>query len=151
MTRDPSYFDDLPPLHTQADVTAVWTHLMGELGFGSRSLWVLFIGRDGHAHPAVMKVEQLDVRPDDLFCANLMQICGNFVDDDPAHGRVAMLLTRPGRAAMTEGDRVWVSMLYRTFRRAGIAAEPLHLANDEELRLVAVDDVGLDPDLGETG
>ena len=32
---------DLPPIRTQADLTAVWTTLMGELGFASRSLWVL--------------------------------------------------------------------------------------------------------------
>ncbi len=146
MTPDGPRSQALPPIHTQADLTNVWSTLMGELGFGSRSLWVMFIGKDDTVHPALMQVEQLDDRPDDLFAANLVQICSHFVDDDPARGRVALLLSRPGRATLTGSDRAWASMLYRAVRLGGIAAEPLHLANDEELRLLAVDDT----DLGES-
>ena len=145
MTSQP----DLPPILAQADLTAAWTELMGELGFSARQLWVMFIGPEGVAHPAVMKVEDLDDLPDDLFCGNLVQICRHFVDEDPAHGRVAMLLARPGRAALTASDRTWAAALYRAVRLGAIAADPLHLANDEELRVVAVDDVDLD-ELGET-
>ena len=132
---------NLPPIRCQADLTEVWTILMGDLGFASRSLWVLFVLPDGDAHPAVMKIESLDEWPDDRFTGNLMHVCGNFVDDDPANGQVAMLLSRPGGGALTPSDRAWAAALYRASRLGGVACLPIHVANDVELRLVAFDDL----------
>jgi hypothetical protein len=146
MTIDASR-PDLPPIRTQADLTAVWTILMGELGFASRSLWVLFVLPGGDARPAVMKIGELEEWPDDLFTGGLVEVCRNFVDEDPANGQVAMLLSRPGAGALSPSDRAWASALYRAARLGGLACHPLHLANDVELRLVAIDDVD---DLGAT-
>ena len=136
---------DLPPIRTQTDLTEVWTILMGKLGFAYRQLWVLFVLANGDAHPAVMKIEHLDEWPDEQFTAGLVDVCANFVDEDPGNGQVAMLLARPGGGALSASDRAWTSALYRATRRGGVASHPIHLANDVELRLVAADDLdGLD-------
>jgi hypothetical protein len=65
------------------------------------------------------------------------------VDELVPGGRVACLPSRPGRAAVTDDDRAWASGLYDACRRAGLPAEVVHLATDEELFPLPLDELSL--------
>jgi hypothetical protein len=135
--------EDMPPIRTQADLHRHWRALMGQLGFGYRSLWVQLIGPGDRCAPALMQIEYLEDEPEDLFLANLMQICGRFVHETSMGGRVAMLLSRPGRRELTVSDRVWAAGLHRAAAVSAIPCEALHLANDQEIRVITPDDFDL--------
>ncbi len=135
--------EDMAPIRGQADLHHHWRALMGQLGFSRRTLWVQLIGRDDRCAPALVQIEGLEPEPDDLFLANLMQICSHFVGETATYGRVAMLLSRPGRRELTASDRVWAARLHRASRLASIPCEPLHLANDDEVRVISLDDFDL--------
>ena len=52
-----------------------------------------------------------------------------------------MLLSRPGRAGITDDDRAWARALIDAGRYARLPLEPLHLATDEDLVALAPDDL----------
>jgi hypothetical protein len=54
---------------------------------------------------------------------------------------VVFLLTRPGRAEITAGERRWAQALADVVRRAGLRPWPVHRANDHELVVIAPDDL----------
>jgi hypothetical protein len=135
--------EDMPPIRTQADLYRHWRALMGELGFGYRSLWVQLIGPDDRSAPMLLHIEHLEEEPDELFLTNLMGILRHVTTDSPADVRVAMLLSRPGRRDLTTSDRIWIAGLQRSAAQAALFTEPMHLANDQELRVVTPDDFDL--------
>jgi len=116
---------------------------MGELGFTRRSVWVMFINAYDHCVPSLLQIEDLPDNPDDQFLSGLMQICGNFASDDPSDCRVAMLVSRPGSAAVTPSDLGWARGLRDAARSAGVSCEGSHLANDDGVRPLTPDDIGL--------
>jgi hypothetical protein len=132
--------EDMPPVCTQADLYQHWRALMGDLGFGDTLLWFQFFEADGRCAPMIQQVGELPDLPDPELLGNLMHVCARVVREIVPDGSVAFLRSRPGGAGVTASDRSWATRLAAAAREAGVNSHPVHLANDEELRVFAPDD-----------
>lgn len=131
--------DDLPPVRTQEDLHRVWRMLMGPLGFGGRSLWLLVLDENSRPTPALLQIEDLAPLPSRETRTDLKRFLGHLLPD--RDGTAVFLLTRPGRAPITAGDRRWAQLLMEVVRRAKLPTWPVHCANDVELVVIAPDDL----------
>jgi hypothetical protein len=132
--------DDTPPLLTQADLHWFWRALMGELGFSCRRLWLIFLEPDGRPAPLVVPIDDLPEEPDPAEVGSLMTICAE-VCRQQGMSRVAILLSRPGGAGIRPSDRRWAAALLAAARETQLPFAPVHLANDDEVRPLAGDDL----------
>jgi hypothetical protein len=132
--------EQMPPIRSQEDLHRHWRALMGPLGFSRRYLWLGLIGADRRPTPLLVQIDELPERPDPAMCDRFGAFLGHLLDEEPGCS-VALLLSRPGPAAMTTADRAWAIGLTDAARRAGIPLEPLHLATDEAVRVFAPDDL----------
>ena len=132
--------DKTPPVRTQEDLHRLWRSLMGPLGFGRRSVWLLVLDEDGQPTGALLQIEDLPLFPDAEQSASFTDFCRDLIDEVGA-GQIAFLLTRPGRAGITEGEQRWGEALQDVLRRAGLPVWPVHRANDHELVVIAPDDL----------
>jgi hypothetical protein len=123
--------DKMPRITNQATLERTWRALMGKLGFSEPQLWIMFL-IDGHA-AHLMDVRELPEHPDQRFFRNLRQVVREMVDETEC----AFLYCRPGPRFATESDQAWASGLSGLLARGW----PVHLANDQELRVVAPDDL----------
>lgn len=129
--------DRTPPIRTTDDLLRQWQALMGHLGFGSRSLWLIILDRDGRITPALPRIEDLPVPPDQTLVRRLLSLCTVVLDaEDLAGGSVAVLLSRPGSASVTASDRAWARQLGRHAARLDLAMHPMALATDEAVVLI---------------
>ena len=133
--------DQMPPIHTPKDMYRHWRALMGELGFSRRLLWFGFVTDDGWMASQLHQVEDLPGTPDGLRLDHLMGICLESLRVVDECGTVAFLVSRPGSARMTDGDRCWARELSAAAVRVGVRLQPIHLATDEALRVFAADDL----------
>jgi hypothetical protein len=126
------------PVRSNAELAEVWRGLMGPGGFGTTSLWIVFLDDDGCLTPVIVPVDDLPDEPDDLSMRNLGRLIGQLLRDLAA-ASVALLLSRPGPRAMTEADRRWA----RALRTAvdGLPAWPVHLATRGHIQVFAPDDL----------
>jgi hypothetical protein len=131
--------EDMPPVLTQADLHQHWRALMGPLGFGRARLWLLFIGSDGMCDAPLVEVDELPLVPEQEIADNLLGICAQVLDEPGA--RVALLYARPGARHLTTGDRAWAAALTRAAENQQVPMWPVHLANDEEIRVITADDM----------
>jgi len=115
------------------DLLDLWRRLMGPGGFGQRSLWLAFLDVDGRVEPTVVPIDSLPVVPDD-FLAGLTSVLSELVSGGDV-ASVAMLLSRPGPAAMTNSDRRWAQAL------AALTRWPVHLATRDHVQPFAPDDL----------
>ncbi|MEU4418956.1 hypothetical protein AB0F74_37855, partial [Nocardia salmonicida] len=83
--------EDMPPVHTQADLHQHWRALIGELGFGETSLWLLFFESDGRCTPLIQQVANLPDVPDPEILTNLMWLCDEVLRACLPGGSVAFL------------------------------------------------------------
>ncbi|OHV00246.1 hypothetical protein [Mycobacterium talmoniae] len=121
------------PVHSAADLRQRWRALMGPLGFGERLLWFGFIGPDRRFIKMLNQVP-IGPRPQSRPLKNLMSALRTLLRDDmPAHSSVALLLTGPGRGAVSSADRVWSTQLTEMAARFDVPLEPIFRANDEML------------------
>lgn len=132
---------EMPPVRTQHHLYLHWRALMGPLGFSERLLWVSLLDDGGFQTPVLTQIADLPVDPDDELLTRLMEMFSDILHAYAEGGSVAMLLSRPGRASMTESDRAWARGLMSAADRTGVPMRPVHLANDEELRVFADDDL----------
>lgn len=133
--------DEMPPVRTQHHLYMHWRALMGPLGFSERLLWLSLLDDGGFQTPVLTQIADLPAHPDDDLLARLMEVCSEVLRAQAPGGSVALLLSRPGRAPMSESDRAWARGLMSAAERAGVPMRPIHLANDEELRVFADDDL----------
>lgn len=124
---------------TQTELYEMWRTLMGPLGFGGRSLWLVFIARDGVPIRKITKVEDLTEIPDPELALRLMSVCADVAGDSGE--RLAVLHSRPGHGPLSEHDRAWARVLLDAANAADVSLLPLHRANDENLVVVAPDDL----------
>ncbi len=113
---------------------------MGELGFSAPQLWFLLLDADGRCTPVVQKLDEIPDVPEAEVLANLMTVCRGLLDQVLPGGSVAFLRARPGPAGLTASDRVWASRLSEAARAHDVACHPVHLANDQEIRVFTPDD-----------
>lgn len=133
--------EDMPPIRSQSDLHQYWRALMGELGFSQPALWVQFLTSDDRSDGMLTHFEELTHLPEQPWLDELLVLCGRMLDSHLPGGRVVFLFSRPGSRRVTDNDRAWALAIMSATRKAGIASEPIHLANDEELRVFAPDDL----------
>lgn len=133
-----------PIIHTQLDLEQTWCQLMQPLGFGSETLWLMFIQADGRPYPHLTEITDCD-EPDALdqapefgaFVSHLMSSC------DFSGARVAALRSRPGQARPTRRDRAWAEFVSAACRAVGLTCETMHVASDEDILPMPWDDLGV--------
>ena len=135
--------EDMPPIRNQQDLHEHWRALMGPLGFAQATLWLQFVTIDDRVDGLITRIDDLPSRPDVRLLENLLTICGEVLDNEVPGGRVAFLYSRPGPRRVTDDDRAWARGLRTAARKAGVPCAPIHLANDEQLQVLAPDDLGL--------
>jgi hypothetical protein len=130
-----------PVISTQAELAEAWRHLVRPLGFHRRSLWLLLIDAEDRPTPVLTEVTDLPERSDPETLTGLADTLARLLDQiDPA-GRWALMLSRPGAGGASDHDLAWAGGLYATCRRFGIAHDLVHLATDEEVLPIPLDDV----------
>jgi hypothetical protein len=129
-------------IHTQADLEATWRDLVRPLGWSSPRFWIMLIEPSGRPLPQLIEIDELDGTPhkDDVergaeFLQMLIEHLG--VDDI----RVAFLYARPGHESIQPLDRTWATSLASMARHAGLPCEPVHLANDERIVPIPLDEL----------
>jgi hypothetical protein len=137
MTDDPYR----PAVHTQADLEAVWRHLMEPLGFGRSSVWLMRIDRDARAVPQLLEITDFDGPPETIDRDSFADLMRTLDADDPG-GSFAFLRSRPGTGLRPE-DRAWACFLYDAGRCAGVRLEVVHLATDAQLSPLPLDEIGV--------
>jgi hypothetical protein len=123
------------PIHSPADLRQRWRAIMGPLGFGERSLWIGFVGVDRRMVKALSQVPlgpRPRRRPVESVLSSLHQVLESFVDGTT----IALLLTRPGRGAISDADRHWATLLTEIAAEVDLPIEPIFRANDEAIVLV---------------
>ncbi|MGH3447561.1 MAG: hypothetical protein ACRDQA_32385 [Nocardioidaceae bacterium] len=133
--------DQQPPIRTQEDLYQHWRALMGPLGFSERLLWLCFVNPDGVVAPTVSQIAEIPVMPQDEEARSLIHMVAEVLEREAPGGSVAILLSRPGRPEMTGSDRAWARALTSAAAVTGVRMQPVHLANDHEVRVFAPDDL----------
>lgn len=130
-----------PVIRNQSDLEDAWRELMGPLGFGGHSLWLMFVQPDGAPMPHLTQVEDCVRPPTPPEQANFVALL-KLLRQDMAEGeRLAFLRSRPGRGGPRPDDRAWARSLYDACRVAGMPTDVVHLANDEVLVPLPMDEV----------
>ncbi|HEV7204958.1 MAG TPA: hypothetical protein VGN18_10125 [Jatrophihabitans sp.] len=125
-------------IRSEADLFLMWQTLMGSAGFGHRSVWVMFLDRLSRTLPVLMPVDDIPRRPDARFIHGLATVISGVVTDGEA-AAAAMLISRPGEAAMTPDDRAWAGALRDAVGE--LSPWPVHLATPDRLQVFAPDDL----------
>jgi len=131
--------EDVDPIRTQSDLCRHWRMLMGELGFGRRSLWLHLLEYDGRPSPVLVQIDDLPAA-DDGRADQVIEMSGHLLGGGPDR-TVAFLLSRPGPASLDTWERAWARALHAAADRHGVRIWPVHRANDERLEVVAPDDL----------
>jgi hypothetical protein len=63
-----------PVIQTQADLEHVWRTLIGPLGFGGHSVWLMFVGADDRPVPQLTQIEDAVAPPDEQMLDGLAQV-----------------------------------------------------------------------------
>ena len=133
---------DLPPIRTQLDLHVHWCGLMGRLGFGKRTLWLMFVGPDGAMDGPLTQIDHVPARPVQRLLDQLLTTCSAILQRDlPTGTTVAFLRSRPGSGLLDEEDVAWATGLLDAAAAAGVPCWPVHVANDEQVTVVAADDL----------
>ncbi|MFD1825156.1 MULTISPECIES: hypothetical protein [Mumia] len=138
---DPTFPSPDDPMPDQRALHERWCALMGELGFSRRALWLACVDVDRRMVPPLVKIDECPTSPDPAGVRQLLAQARSLVDDGAPDGSLAVLLTRPGRAGITEDDRAWARALLDAGRFVRLPLEVLHLATDEALVALAPDDL----------
>ena len=114
---------------------------MGPLGFTERVLWLLFIDSDRRATTFLTQVERLPEQPELEALRNVMHVAAQVLCSTVADGSLALLLSRPGRGQLTDGDRSWARGLTYAAAEIRVPLHPIHIATCDELRRFTPDDL----------
>lgn len=117
-----------PPIRTPGDLHRQWRAFMGPLGFGSRTLWMLFLAPDGRIEQPIPQIGDLPLQPRARLVRNLLGVCAMVLDDLGGGGSVAFLLARPGPPGLTDHDRAWEQALGRAAAEERVRLQPFHVA-----------------------
>ncbi|WP_341927900.1 hypothetical protein [Nocardioides psychrotolerans] len=129
-------------IQTQSDLEQAWRTLMGPLGFGGHSVWLVLLEPDGTTTPMIMEITESEEPLDESMQTSLAELLRLLTTETVPDGRVAFLRTRPGRDGVSAADRRWATALYAACRLAGVRHEVVHVANDVMLHPVPLDALG---------
>ena len=131
-----------PTIRTQADLEKAWRRLMSPLGFSGYSVWMMVIEPNHQPVPQLTQIEDAELPPDASEQSALADFLRALADDALAPGsRMAFLISRPGRNGAGERDRTWAARLYGACRQARLPCETVHLATDDILMPLPLDEL----------
>lgn len=130
-------------VRTQADLEQLWRTLMEPLGFASHTLWMLIIGADGDVFPQVVQIADMPPAPTPADRKNLATFVAELDAQTDSDLRWAFLFSRPGRGGADHRDRAWAQAVLNAARKAGARCEPVHLATDDTLAPIPLDDLDI--------
>lgn len=136
LSRDPE------PVRTQSDLLQLWRGLMGELGFSLASTWVLHLDEDDRPTRRLLQIEDCADDPVPADLDSLTELLLRVGGTPP--GRWVFLRSRPGRHGPDRTDHAWARGLAQACRRAGVVSDVVHLATDQRLVPLPVDDLPVD-------
>lgn len=108
-------------VRTTADLVRLWSTVVGDGGFGRRTLWLVFLDEAGRPAPVVVPVDDIPLVPSRADADSL----GHFLDHFGGAGTQALLLSRPGPCGVQAHDREWARALAPYAR-----PWPLHVATE---------------------
>ncbi|MDF8263287.1 bifunctional DNA primase/polymerase [Luteipulveratus flavus] len=121
------------------DLLRVWRKLMGDGGFGKRSLWLIFLDDEGRPAPLVVPIDDIPPEPDPEDIRRIADLVRR-VQDELGVRSVPMLISRPGPSRMTDSDRRWAVGLTGAFADQQ-APWPIHLATADDVQVFTPDDL----------
>jgi len=130
-----------PVIRTQVDLERMWRRLMSPLGFGGHSLWMVVI-QDDQPLPQMMEIVEASAPPEPEETASFAALLERLAMPGL---RFAFLRSRPGRGRPDESDRAWARALHDAGRRAGAVVDVVHLAHDDDVLPIALDDFLAEP------
>jgi len=111
-------------IDTADDLATFWTALMGEGGFGRRTLWLVLLDDGGHPAPVVVPIDDVPQSPGRRDVDAFSAVLAGLADQ----GTAVLLLSRPGPVEVQPDDLRWARAL------APLAPVwPVHLATAESL------------------
>ncbi|MGB0102472.1 MAG: hypothetical protein WBP61_19495 [Nocardioides sp.] len=131
-----------PIIDSQSALLATWQHLMQPLGFAGHSIWLLRIGPDRRAVPHLVEIADSEVLPSGEEAAGFAEVL-RLLDAGEVGGSFGFLRSRPGPGVVRADDRAWAAFLYDAGRVAGVDVEVVHLATDESVVPLPLDEIGL--------
>jgi hypothetical protein len=141
MDDDPRTELDAIRIRGQADLQRLWELVMSPLGFRELSLWATFIGEDRRPDRVLVQVAEWVGVPEPPAVAHLFEALQHLRSHELPGSTVALLITRPGSGRLTHVDRELATRLTAAAADAGVPLEPLHVANDVRVLVVAPDDL----------
>lgn len=133
-----------PVIDSQASLERTWRTLLNPLGFVRAALWLMAIDEQGDPHPQLLEIDEIAEAPTGKDRAQFADFLRMMHEDVvPEATRFAFVLARPGLAEITSRDRAWASVIYEACRQAGVTSEVVHLAADDDIRPVPLDEAGL--------
>lgn len=123
------------PIRCAEDMRQRWRALMGPLGFEERLLWFGFVGSD-RCMTRVLSQVPVGVTPRRGLVEKLMVGLEVLLEEFEPGTSVAVLLSRPGRDAVSADDRRWAIALTRAAARIGVPLEPMFRANDAAITAI---------------
>src|SRR3712207_5405395 len=123
------------PIRSADELPRRWTALLDPPVFGSRNLWLCWLGGDGCMLPVVVPVDDLPRTPEPALLMGLRQVHDSIVEEHlDGDGHFAMALCRPGRPEITEDDDEWAEALRSALDDGQIDGSwSLHLAAGGEV------------------
>ena len=141
MDDDTSTELDRIRITSQAELHRLWELLMHPLGFRDLTLWVTFVGEDRRPERFLLEIAESVGVPEPDEVAALFALVARLRAERFPGSTVALLVARPGRAQLTQVDRVLSARLLAAAADAQVPLEPIHVANDVRVLVVAPDDL----------
>jgi hypothetical protein len=126
-----------PVVRTQMDLERMWLRLMSPLGFGGHTLWMVVI-QDDRPVPQVMEIVEAGEPPK---VEDVVSFAGLLERLAMPGLRFAFLRSRPGSGRPDPVDRAWARALHDAGRRAGAVVDVVHLAHDDDVLPIVLDDL----------
>jgi len=101
----------------------------------------MFIEASGRPLPHLSQIEDTVQPPSPAEQDSFVHFIGALKDEMRTGDRLAFLRSRPGRAVINEVDRAWARSLYAACRAAKIATDVVHLAGDDDVVPIPLDDL----------
>jgi len=125
-------------VRSDLDLFELWQQLIGEPGFGRRSLWLVFFDHESRVSPVIVPIDDVPDEPDPLLLSNFAAAVRALVASQDL-ASVAPLLSRPGPGSMQPSDRRWAGAVRQAF--GSLSPWPVHLATSQGILVFAVDDL----------
>jgi len=130
-------------IRSETDLRELWQQLLGSADFCRHTVWLILLDERGQVQPLLLPIDDVPSAPDPKILRSLSRVLDGMVDGRVADS-VALLMSRPGTAELTENDWSWVRGLARVLRPE-ISPWPLHLATHDGISCLPSGDPSNEP------